>query len=183
MNCAGAAPATADVEYAHAALQADLACDEIELRFLRGVERLYVLPIPARVDHARIEHALVEVVAEVVVLLPHAESAAPALHIDEVRRDSQQHSARRAQMLLDIVVQDASQHLIQLLAIPPTFHVGLARPQGPLSHDAMKEALVVHADIPRTRAIYFYIARREQFVHGSLVREAPAHRRVVVQDL
>jgi hypothetical protein len=47
----------------------------------------------------------------------------------------------------------------------------------------MKEALVVHADIPRTRPIYLYIAPGEQLVDGSLVREAPAHRRVVVQDL
>jgi hypothetical protein len=52
-----------------------------------------------------------------------------------------------------------------------------------LSQYALKEALVVHADIPRTRAIYFDIGSGEQLVDGSLIRKAPPHRRVVVQDL
>jgi hypothetical protein len=47
----------------------------------------------------------------------------------------------------------------------------------------LKEAIVMHADIPRTRAIYFDIGSGEQFIDGSLIRKAPSHRRVVVKDL
>ena len=55
--------------------KADLAADQIELGLLRGVERVGVLPVGAGVDHARAQHRLVEIVADVVVALADLEGA------------------------------------------------------------------------------------------------------------
>ena len=62
-------------------------------------------------------------------------------------------AARRAQVLLDVGAQYASQHLVELLAVPPAVHVGLARAQSALAEHALEEALIVDPDVPRTRAV------------------------------
>jgi hypothetical protein len=165
----GSSPAAADVEDPHPSLEPQLARDEVELRLLRRIQRAHVLPVGARVDHAGVEHALVKVIAEIIVLLPHLEGAAPALHVDQVGRESQHHPAGRAQVLLDIRPEDASQHLVQLLAVPPAIHVGLAGAEGALREYPLEEALIVYPDVPRTRSVYFDVGALEQLVHCPLV--------------
>ena len=86
-------------------------------------------------------------------------------------------------MFVDVVAEDARQHFIQLIAVPPAVHVGLAHTQSPLPEDPVEKALVVHANIPSTRAVDFHIATGEQFVDRSLVGKTPAHRRMVAQYL
>ena len=63
------APAAADVEETLPGRQAELAADVVELRDLRVVERLRVVPeVRARVHHALVEPHAVERVADVVVV-------------------------------------------------------------------------------------------------------------------
>jgi hypothetical protein len=74
------APAAAEIEHAHAGTQADLLAHQRELGFLRLVERGGTgRPQRAGVEHAAIEHGLVEIVADVVVVLAVAERAADRL--------------------------------------------------------------------------------------------------------
>src|SRR5690606_5519425 len=84
------APAAADVEHPHARAQAQLAADQVELGFLRRVQRLRqtsvaVVPVAAAVDQATAEHGLIEVVAEVVVALADGEGAAAELEVQQAR--------------------------------------------------------------------------------------------------
>ena len=63
-----AAPTTANVEQTLAGLEAKLATDQIELRFLRDIERVIGgAEIGARINHPAIEPELIEVVSDVVV--------------------------------------------------------------------------------------------------------------------
>ena len=62
--------------------QAKLAADQVELGFLRRVQRAdrtarRVAPVAAAVDHALAEHGAIEIVAEVVMALADLEAAAP----------------------------------------------------------------------------------------------------------
>ena len=71
-----AGPAAAEVQHAHPRAQADLAADQIQLGLLGGVQGVGAfVSVGARVDHARVEHRLVQIVADVVVLLADLESA------------------------------------------------------------------------------------------------------------
>jgi hypothetical protein len=80
-----AAPATADVEHAHAGLQIQLAGNEIQLGFLGLVQGLRPpIPIGTAIDQAAIQHGLVEVVAEVVVALANHKCPLAPLAVDKV---------------------------------------------------------------------------------------------------
>src|SRR3569833_325735 len=86
-------------------------------------------------------------------------------------------------MLLDVRPQDAGQHLVELLAVPPAVHVGLARAEGTLAEYPLEEALIVYPDVPRTGPVYLDIRALEQLVNCPLIGEAPAHRGVAWQSL
>ena len=82
-------PAATDVEQALAALEAQLAADELELALLGSLEGLVrVVEVGARVDHARPQHQSVELVGDVVVMAdrgpiaPERVQAARALGLD-----------------------------------------------------------------------------------------------------
>src|SRR5512143_181349 len=64
------APAASDIEESLAGMEPQLSADEIELRLLRLVERHRLrLEVRARVHHALVEPYLIEVVADVVMVL------------------------------------------------------------------------------------------------------------------
>src|SRR5207253_8116803 len=81
-----AGPAAAQIEHGHARLETDLAADELEFRFLRVVERLRApAVVRAGVEHAPVEHALVEIVADVVMPPHRFRRARTRLAIEEKR--------------------------------------------------------------------------------------------------
>ena len=60
---------TPDVEDGESGLQSELAADERHLGTLGLLQGLDVLPVGAAILHVRIEHGLVEVVADIVMVL------------------------------------------------------------------------------------------------------------------
>ncbi len=121
-----ASPATADIQHAHSAPAADFARDQVELCFLRLSQCRRVLPVGAAVNHSRIEHPLVEIVTEVVVTLANDVRASRALHVVESRAERQKKRARGTQVFFDIDTKNTRQHLVELVAVPPAVHIGLA---------------------------------------------------------
>ncbi len=142
------APSAADVQDAHPGLRADLACDKIELGLLSVVQVVSVLVIRTAVDHPRIEHELIQIVAEVVMLLPYDISAARVLFVEQSGAQSQFHGARGTQVLLYVASEYAREHLIQLVAVPPAVRISLAGPQRAMAKNTLEESLVVNADVP-----------------------------------
>jgi hypothetical protein len=77
-------PATADIEHAHAGLEFQLAGNEVKLSFLGFIQSLRApIPIGTAVDHAAIQHGLIEIVANVVVALANHECPLAPLAVDE----------------------------------------------------------------------------------------------------
>src|SRR6185369_5506671 len=95
-----ATPAAAEVEHAHAGLEAGLTAHEIELGFLRLRERLGLVPVRTRIDHPRIEHPRVEIVADVVVGLDRRAGTSLGLEIEQQRLERECSHAPAARDLL-----------------------------------------------------------------------------------
>src|SRR5690606_23709846 len=125
-----------------------------------------VPPIAAAVDHPRIEHALVEIVADVVVLLADLERPARGLSIDDVRLRGEQDFVDRADLLLGGDAEDAIEHLVELVAIPLPVHVRLAHAERALPQRSPVERLVMHAHVPGIRASYRHPRSAQQRFDG-----------------
>src|SRR3954464_11483736 len=121
-----ATPPTAEVEDAHARAKADLATDQVQLGFLGTVERLGVLEVRAGVHHARTEHRLVKIVADVVVTLSDLEGAGD-LQIQKMRSyHLRPQSPARPEGVEEACADHPIDHLVDGLAIPPALDEGLA---------------------------------------------------------
>src|SRR5690606_26465994 len=96
----GAAPAAADIQYAHAGLQPQLAADQIKLALLGSRQRIALLPVRAAVDHAGVEHGRVKIVTDVVVLAGNLARTADGLRIAHEGQQSDTQYRRPAQPLL-----------------------------------------------------------------------------------
>ncbi len=155
-----ATPTATDVQHAHSWPRSDLARDQIELRLLRLVQASRGLKIGAAVDHARVEHELVQIVAKIVMPLADDIGAAGVLQVEEAGAQCQLHRTWRPQILLDVAAENARKHLIELVAVPPAVHVGLAGSQRSVAEDTMKQPLVVYAHVPRTRSIETHVCGR-----------------------
>jgi hypothetical protein len=146
------APAAAGLEHALARPQPQLAADVVELRLLRLLEREpRVLEVCARVDEVRVEPALVELVAEVVVVVDigaraRGRVAAPARaeRIDQVARDAGR-VLRRAEHDLDRVREIA-------LDLEPSVRVRLAEAEARIAQQAPEHAPIAHVHA-RDRAL------------------------------
>ena len=139
-----------DIEDAHTLFQTDLAADQIELGFLGGVERFGFTPIAAGIDHARVEHAPVEVITDVVVLFADLAHVQP-LWIEDHALDGQKRQSRiEFDPILQLPGQAPVQELVDCLAVPPAIHIGLTQPQCPLGHHATEQPVVMNLDVPRS---------------------------------
>mmetsp|Transcript_45771 Transcript_45771/g.141941 ORF Transcript_45771/g.141941 Transcript_45771/m.141941 type:complete len:439 (-) Transcript_45771:126-1442(-) len=146
------APAHAEVRHLHARLQLELAQDEVELVLLRLVQRLRVLPVGAGVGHGGAQHALVEVVAGVVVLLRHPRGALPRLLVEEAP-GQQRRGADGA--------HDQAQVVLALLA---------ARADGRAVEDGQEERQRIHMELPRHVALRnAEVQLRDDVVPGRLI--------------
>ena len=121
-----AAPTAADIEHVHARPQSQLATDEIELGFLGLFQRLRMQPVGAAVDHAFVEHARVQIVADVVMLAADREGSRGCLGIQEPGTERSPYLTEAGKALLEAGAKDTEQHLIQSFALPLTVHVRLA---------------------------------------------------------
>ena len=80
-------PSATDIEHRLSRFEAELAADEIELRFLRLVEVFRIFPITAGVGHPFIEHPLEKVVPDIVMFLPDLKSLSFLREIADERGD------------------------------------------------------------------------------------------------
>jgi hypothetical protein len=149
-----AAPAAADVQHAHAGFEFQLATGQLQLGQLGLVQGTRRLPVAAGVAHRRVEHALEEIVAQVVVRLADDVGACPALQVEEAGLEAVHHPLRRgAGTLAKAVVQQPAGHLVDALAVPPAVHVGLAQAQGALAQHPREEVRVMDAQVLGSIAI------------------------------
>ena len=129
--------------------QAELPAHELELGLLGLVEGARGIPVRARVDHAAVEHRLVEIVADVVVVLAVAERARDALQIQDAgaHRMRDQHPAL-AHGLAEPRPQDAIDRLVERRRVPPALDVRLADAERAVAEHAAVEPIVVDLDVP-----------------------------------
>ena len=160
-----AAPAAADVEDGHAGVEFEFAADEVELGLLGLVEGAgAVAPEGAGVDHAAVEHGLVELVAAVVVAVDVVGGAAAVLEVGDAGPEAAEPGAPVvAEGIADVGVGGAGGEFVEGVAVPPALDVGLAEAEGALGEDAAPEAGVVDAEIPRAVAVDADIRPVEQF--------------------
>ena len=173
----GLAPAAADVEHTHARRELQLARDQVELGDLRGVELGRLAPISAAVDQARAQHGAVEIVAQVVVALADLERAPPALAVEQPRTQGVPAVGPADDGLLQPRAQQAREHLVQRLAVPGAFHVGLAKCERAVTQQAGKHARVVDTHVPGVRPVYKDVGPCKNSGDGRLARERTARRR------
>ncbi len=62
----------------------------------------------------------------------------------------------------------AEKEFVQLVGVPPAFHVGLAEPERSLGQDPVVESVVVDLDIPRLRPVHMHLGSFEQPVNNVL---------------
>ena len=142
-------PAAADVEHSHPGLERELATDQVELRVLCCGEIVCFAPVAAAVDHPRVEHALVQVVADVVVRARIGRSTPEGLPVAHGRLGGQQDEVRpRAQGGAEIGQLDLDEELVHPVRIPPAVLIGLAEAEFPIPYDAAPQAVVVDVEIP-----------------------------------
>src|SRR5690606_4429113 len=156
------APPTADIEHAHTGLETKLAANQVELGFLCAVEIVRIAPVSAAVDHARVEHTLVQVIADVIVLLAHLERAARRLTVDDVRLCRHQELVNGADLLLSSCPKDAEQHLIQLGTIPLSVHVRFANAECAFPKNTAEKRWIVDLDVPGIWPIELHSRSTEQ---------------------
>ena len=148
-----AAPARADVEHGHPRLETDLAADQVELCFLRLVEGRCVLPVAAGIDHPLVEHPLVEIVADVVVLLGDLGDLG-ALRVEDRCAERLEDDAEvELEVVFEVGGRGPVDRAIEIVAVPPAVHVALADGERAIAEDAGVEAVVMDPDVPGTRAV------------------------------
>src|SRR5262249_31293349 len=148
-----AAPSTPDVEDPHPGLESDPSTDQIELRFLRGIEICRSIPPRAAVSHPAIEHRREQVIAEIVVPFPDLERPRAPARIPQPRHHDCQHIPPAPDVPDESRSHDACHELIEALAVPPAVHVCLAESERSVPKHAIEEALVVDLRITRLRAV------------------------------
>ena len=158
----GAAPPATDVEQAHARFERQLVAYQFELGVLGGRKIVGVTPVAAAVDHPRVEHRGVQIVADVVVPMTDFEGTFAALEVEQLRLRNAQQGRRRGQPSGDLRPMCSIDHLIDRIAVPPTVHVCLAQPQCALGEHTLEQPLVMNADIPRAVAVEPNIGRLDQ---------------------
>ena len=144
-----AAPPASEIEHLHPWREADLAAHQIELRFLRLIQSPRVLPVGARVDHALVEHDLVQIVAEVVVRSGDVVGARAALHVRQERAHGQPPPPPGAgDLLLKVGAKDLLDEHVERLTVPPAIYVRLAEADRRVAQQqAAVESPVVDDDV------------------------------------
>ena len=156
------APAATNVEQRHARLQLQLLANQLQLGLLRLRQRLGTRPIAAAVGHGRIQHGLVQIVAQVVMHLAHLPGAVLRLQVGQARLERRPQPTRSAHLLVQPRPQDAGDEFVHLVAIPPAIHITLAQAQTAARQDAVKCVRVVHPHVPRPAAPDPDIGRGQQ---------------------
>jgi hypothetical protein len=146
-------PTASDIEHAISRPQPQLPGDEIHLRSLRLVQALRGRPICTRVRHSGPEHSRKEIVAEIVVLFGNLAGAPDRLQVPKSCPGDEQPVAPLDELVIDVVAQRTMGHLVQARTVPPSVHVALAKPKCSERQHARKEAVIVDADVPGSRAI------------------------------
>ena len=123
--------------------------DEIELVLLRLGQVLRVLPVRRTCRPcALIEHARVEIVADVVVRLDRSARARLALHVEDDGLDGLRLQAPVAlDLLLEVGAHDLVDEDVERVGLPPAVHVRLAQTERGVAQEALVEALIVNRDV------------------------------------
>jgi hypothetical protein len=129
-----------------------------------------------------VEHALVEVVADVVVCARVVCGAAGRLAVDEVGLgDADDEPGGRAQRLADVGAEQAGEHLDEVVALPPAVHVALAEPELAVGQQPCPQAVVVYSQAP-----WLVAANRHSGALEKLKTRVPCiatHRAIEADDL
>ncbi len=135
-----AAPPASQFEDAHAREDADLPAHQVELGFLRLVERRGVLPVAAGVAEPPVQHGTIEIVPEVVVAFADLEGPARRLQVEQPGAEDVQPDLPVA---FDSIIQpgehDARRELIDGRAFPPAHHVAFTHREVRLPQQALEE--------------------------------------------
>ena len=146
-----------------------LSADQIELRFLGAVEVVDTLPVATAVDHPLVEHALVQVVADVVVSGRVGGGATNRLPVEDLC--SQRHPNQvRGQLhpAPQVCGEDLREELVDPFGTPPTVLVCLAEAEFAVGENPPVEALIVYVKVARVGAVELHARRLEQLDHHSL---------------
>ena len=163
------APAAADVQQTHAGLEAELFADEFHLQFLCHGKVRRIAEISTRILHRGVQHGSEKIIPEVVVLLGDDTRARLALEIQQKReRHLHQRPQARLDRCFEASVDCPGAHLLDVVAVPPTIHVGLAEAERAVLQDTPVESFVIHLNIARPAAVDFDIRPLEDFGDQSL---------------
>ena len=125
------APAAAQLQHGHSLFQVDLTADQVELGLLCLIQVAGFFPVSAGVDHSLIQHAPVEVIADVVVALTYLVGALFFLKIEESGfKNVQFYLPVALYLFLEFYRKDSVEKLIQGGAVPPAVHIGFTQAQG-----------------------------------------------------
>ena len=146
----------------HPFLKIELATDELHLVVLGLVERGGVLPVAATVIHGRAQHPGEHGVVHVVMLLGHHGGPGHALQVEKGLR---RHDRKDGQVVVYLGFQmgayGPAEHHVKLIAVPPTFHVRLARAERALPKNPLVQIGIVNLNIPGPIAPYADIRHRQ----------------------
>jgi hypothetical protein len=106
----------------------------------------------AWIVHSLVQHPLVEIVPEIVVVFANLVRTVPFLQIEQFRLHHRPHCFEIPfECLMEICPQGPVEELIQRLAIPPTIHISFARTESSVTQYPSVETLVVHLDVKGER--------------------------------
>ncbi len=161
---------------AHAWLQQQFFADEIEFCLLSVIECCCTPPVAARIRHGGIEHGLVQVVAQIVVMLPYHKCFARRLVVDQAcAKDRPPNTGTPFHLRRKICREHPREELIQLRSVPPAVHVRLAECQRSSAQHTEEKTFIRDLDVPRLWAVHGNIRQRQQMlnsptgVHGSIL--------------
>ena len=112
------------------------------------------LEIAAAVLLVGIKEGVEEIVAKVIVMLGDGAGARSGLEIENHSGHITDDIAEvEAQLRIMLAAQDAVEHLVDLLTVPPAIHVGLAHAQALVPDYARVPAVIIDLDVPGIRSI------------------------------
>ena len=85
----------------------------------------------------RIEHLLEHVIADIVMLFANLKCSCPTLAVEHAKTNEVD---QKAQVIADLIFEACpktpSDHLVESLAVPPTIHIGFAKPKRAIARNA-----------------------------------------------
>ncbi len=143
-----AAPTAADIEQPHTRPQLQFAADQIKLGLLGLLQSGSLGPIATAVGHGRIEHGLVEIVAEVVMHPGNLPGTGHRLQVEQTGTQRCPQPARARHLMVQTGTQGPADESVDLRTIPPPLHIGLTQGQAASLEDLSQRVGMVNLQVP-----------------------------------